>query len=296
MADHAFILIGRRGLCRYNGIFKVKNYDITMDLKELFPDEMSDPNDCYFEDVDLENEKNKHSEKQFFHMIDLRLTLNLNNDNRFAYNAPTVATVSPSTGSVHGGQEIKIGGFNFGQQTTDIKEILVRGVVCGDFVLLSPNIISCVTRASTIMGPGSGNVIIRPVEGLSSPSRTCNVFKYCGEAQESLDDLKQTVKTVKDMQDRNLPIYLNSFNHDQDLQIYDHLMYSRNHPEGRNKIPEFNEHSHLKVGNLVRQNYDNLLNSVGENNFQVPKDGFKKKRFAKLIEQLEPCDRNKNLR
>ena len=27
--DHAFILIGRRGLCRYNGIFRVKNYDLS---------------------------------------------------------------------------------------------------------------------------------------------------------------------------------------------------------------------------------------------------------------------------
>ena len=126
MADHGFILIGRRGLCRYNGIFKVKNYDISNDLKELFPDMMSDPNDCYFEDVDLDNEKNKHSEKEFFHLIDLRLTLNLNNDNRFAYNAPTVVSISPDSGSVHGGQEIKIAGFNFGMQTTDIKEIIVR--------------------------------------------------------------------------------------------------------------------------------------------------------------------------
>jgi len=200
MADHAFILIGRRGLCRYNGIFKIKNYDISNDLKELFPDMMSDPNDCYFEDVDLDNEKNKHSEKEFFHLIDMRLTLNLNNDNRFAYNAPTIASVSPSTGSVHGGQEVKIAGFNFGYQTTDIKEIQVRGVVCGDFILLSPNLISCITRASTIMGPGSGNVMVAPVEGLSSPSRTCNVFKYTGDSQESLDDLKRTVRTVSEME------------------------------------------------------------------------------------------------
>merc|ERR1712032_590861 len=100
LVDHAFILIGRKGLCRYNGIFRVKNYDISRDIKEFFPDISSDPNDCYFENVNFENMKNLHSGAQFYHQIDLRLTLNLTNDNRFSYKAPMVTSVSPNCGPV----------------------------------------------------------------------------------------------------------------------------------------------------------------------------------------------------
>jgi len=293
MADHGFILIGRRGLCRYNGIFKIKNYDISNDLKELFPDLMSDPSDCYFEDVDLDNEKNKHSEKEFFHLIDLRLNLNLNNDNRFAYNAPTIIAVSPSSGSVHGGQEIKISGFNFGSQTIDISEILIKGVMCGDFIILSDNLVSCVTRASTIMGPGSGNVLFKPREGLSSPSRTCNLFSYVGDSEESLDDLKNTVNIVKGMEGRNLPIYLNR-HHESDFSLYDHLMTNKKKIENAGKSM-YNDNV-VGLDNLVNKNYNDLLRATDTNTFQPQSNGYRKRRFTKLIEQLEPCDKDKNLR
>jgi hypothetical protein len=64
MEDHSFILIGRRGLCRYNGIFRIKNYDLSKSMAKFFPDTSSDPNDCYFEDISLENNKNRNSEKK----------------------------------------------------------------------------------------------------------------------------------------------------------------------------------------------------------------------------------------
>jgi hypothetical protein len=179
MEDRSMIVIGRRGVCRYNGIFKTTNYDISKDLKQYFPELNKDPNDCLFENVKIENERNKNSAEggKFYHLTDLRLFFDFNKDNRFAYDAPTVSEVSPYKGSVYGGQEIKIAGFNFGEHNTDIKEILVRGVTCADYLVLSPTLISCVTRSSFI-GAGAGNIIIKLNNGKVSPLRTCNYFEY----------------------------------------------------------------------------------------------------------------------
>jgi hypothetical protein len=290
-ADHAFILIGRRGLCRYNGIFRVKNYDLSSKLAQAFPDASSDPNDCFFEDVSLENSKNSNSEKEFYHNIDLRLTLNINNDNRFAYDAPTISTVSPFKGSIHGGQEIKIGGFNFGKSTTDIKEILVRGVICGDFLLLGPNLISCVTRASTIMGPGAGNVIIKMRNGYESPKRTCSVFEYTGDKAEALNDLKQTIVTVKKMKD--LPIYMNANYHDQDVSIFDHLMFNQAHYKKKLR-PDRSNLFAGKLDTMVQHNYKNLIEIVNEPQTNpLGGAGFKGKRFRGLLGNLKVCDEDK---
>lgn len=290
MADHAFILIGRRGLCRYNGAFRIKNYDISRSMSKLFPDLSSDPNDSFFEDISLENEKNRNSEKSFFHLIDLRLTLNINNDNRFAWDAPTISTVSPFKGSIHGGQEIKIGGFNLGYATTDIREILVRGVVCSDFILLSPNLVSCVTRASTILGPGPGNVVIKMRNGYESPKRTCSVFEYVGDPAEPLNDLKHTIVTVNKMQD--LPIYMNSNYHDQDVSLFDHLMFNQAHYKKKLR-PDHSNHVAVKIDHMVKTNYHNLINVVNTPTGVLlpPAEGFKKKRFRNLINNLDNCDK-----
>lgn len=289
MADHAFILIGRRGLCRYNGIFRIKNYDLSRAMSKLFPDASSDPNDCYFEDVGLENQKNRMSEKNFFHLIDIRLTLNINNDNRFAWDAPTVSTVAPFKGSVHGGQEIKIGGFNFGEYTTDLKEIQIRGVICGDFLLLSPNLVSCVTRASTILGPGPGNVVVKMRNGYESPKRTCNVYEYTGDSKEALDDLKQTIKTVEKMKD--LPIFMNSNYHDQDVSIFDHLMFNQEYYKKKLQ-PDRSNAMAVKIDGMVQNNYHNLINIVNTpSGLLPPNESFRKRRFKNLIQNLEICDK-----
>jgi hypothetical protein len=289
--DHAMIIIGRRGLCRYNGIFRIKNYDLSKSMSKLFPDISSDPNDCFFDDVMLENNKNRLSEKNFFHLIDLRLTLNINNDNRFAWDAPTISTVSPFRGSVHGGMEVKIGGFNFGLHTVDIREIQIRGVICGDFILLGPNLISCITRASTILGPGPGNVFIKMRNGYESPKRTCNVFEYTGDPQESLNDLKRTIKTVQKMQD--LPIYMNSNYHDQDVSIFDHLMFNKNYYKEKLK-PNHTNHVAIKLDQMVRGSYHNLINVVNTpKGLLPPPEGFRKRRFRNVLNKLELCDEDK---
>jgi hypothetical protein len=289
-ADHAFILIGRRGLCRYNGIFRIKNYDLSRKMAALFPDLSSDPNDCYFEDISLENSKNRNSEKEFYHTIDLRLTLNVNNDNRFAWDAPTISTVSPFRGSIHGGQEIKIGGFNLGMMTTDIKEIQVHGVVCGDFILLSPNLVSCVTRASTILGPGPGNVVIKLRNGYESPKRTCSVFEYVGDQAEAISDLKQTITTVQKMQD--LPVYLNSNYHDQDISLFDHLMFNQAHYK-KHLRPDHTNHVAVKIDNLVHNNYHHLINIVNSPHGALlpPPERIRRRRFETVLTNLKVCDK-----
>ena len=145
-------------------------------------------------------------------------------------------------------------------QTTDIKEIIVRGVVreIMDFIVLIKSAL-LQESMSTILGSGSGNVIIKPYVGLASPSRTGNVFKYCGEGEESLDNLKRSIETIKSMKGPNIPIFLNT-NDDQDLQLYDSLMYNKRVLDQEN-ISSGN-HSHLKVNNLVSTNYDNLLRCI----------------------------------
>ena len=289
MADHAFILIGRRGLCRYNGIFRVKNFDLSRTMSKLFPDSSSDPNDCFFDDITLENQKNKNSEKQFFHLIDLRLTLNINNDNRFAWDAPTISTTSPFQGSIHGGQEIKIGGFNLGTHTTDLKEILIGGVICGDYINLSSNLISCVTRASTILGPGAKNIIVKLRNGYVSPARTCNVFEYVGDQGEALSDLKQTIKTVDKM--RDLPIYMNSNYHDQDISLFDHMKFNNRFYKQKLK-PDHSNHVSIKLDNMVKANYNELIDIVGNDSGLKPiMGGLRKRRFVALMGNIENCDK-----
>ena len=191
MADHSFILIGRRGLCRYNGVFRIKNYDVSVDMKKYFSDLSSDPNDPYFSDTSFENEKNTNQENKFFHLIDLRLTLDLTNDSRYSSNAPVITNSTPNSGPLNGGQIVKIRGFNFGRKILDIKEVLVRGVICKNLSLESPFLITCVTGSSTIMGPGVGNIQIKLSCGLSSPQATCNMYQYTSDVNS--EETKDTI-------------------------------------------------------------------------------------------------------
>lgn len=160
------------------GVFKIKNYDIVKELRSLYPDITSDPNDCYFENIDLENATNQQTEKKFFHLIDLRLNLLLKNDNRFALDAPTITSVSPNCGSIKGGQTIQISGINLAINKFSIKEILIAGVVCKNVKIFSPNSISCDAGDATIIGETMGNVVIKRNDGMNSPTQTCNMFKY----------------------------------------------------------------------------------------------------------------------
>jgi hypothetical protein len=192
--DHSFILIGRRGLCRYNGVFRIKNYDIGRDMKKYFPDLSSDPNDCLFDKVEFDNMKNSqgHKADEFYHNVDLRLTLNLNNDNRFSYSAPTITNVDPYQGDMRGGQVIHINGFNLG----DVKEITVMGVCCRDIKVYDSKMISCVTGENSIIGAGVGNIMIKLNNGLTSPKNTCNMYQYMETRQNTFLPEQQQINSM----------------------------------------------------------------------------------------------------
>jgi hypothetical protein len=187
VGDKSIVIIGRRGLCRYNGIFRISDYDVVTDMKQVIPGITVDPNECLFDNIKIENERNKQNAEvgKFYHIVDIRIGFILDSDNRFAYDAPTVIGATPSRGSTHGGQEIKIAGFSFGQSSSDIKEVLVRGVTCGENLLISNSLLSCSTKAS-FLGPGAGNIIIKLSNGKMSPLHTCNFFEYIYNPDEDI--------------------------------------------------------------------------------------------------------------
>ena len=113
----------------------------------------------------------------------MRLRLNINNDNRFSYYAPIVTNVNPHQGISNGGQQIQITGQNFGIQTSNIKEILVKGIPCHSFTLVNPTLITCIIGENPVIGvfnniQNTGNVIVKLTNGLTSPIRTCKMFEY----------------------------------------------------------------------------------------------------------------------
>jgi hypothetical protein len=364
--DHAFILIGRRGLCRYNGIFRVKNYDIDKDLKHFFPDLSSDPNDCYFENVSFENQKNKavaesnnkinnnnfngnenensdnnnnnnindNNKNKFYHLVDLRLTLNLSNDNRFSYKAPMVTSVSPARGPLSGNQKIQIFGYNFGNSIFGIKEILVRGVICKNIEFVSSNILSCVTGNSRIMNAGPGNVVVKLLCGLTSPLNTCNMYEYNSKLPDIVEDKANSQDCDPNtMQNNNIvkvvsvnfpptgvlvahsnpPIIpvrnvIRSIHRIRPAPVLPMLSFKEKKEDGdktddkiylevlKEKMNKFDfdgdgkdkgSRSVSKVDNLVTDNFKGIMDYAQSNGFGSSKDGFRKKRFRNLVDQLK---------
>lgn len=291
---HSFLLIGRKGLCRYNGVFKMDNFEF--DIK-------NEVNDCYFDDLSLEHSR-INTKKHFFSIVYFRMNININKDSRFNYKAPTVSSVSPSSGSIHGGLEIKIGGFNFGYHTTEIKNVFVKNVLCGDVLVLSPNLISCITRASTIMGAGPGivNVVLR--NGLSTPSSTCFNFMYVGDKEDAVDDYNRSIRIIKKMEGKHLPIFLNSKTSDDNVKVFDNLLFDNiNKSSGviskdkRCFEKERKGISLLKVESLVKNNYENIINMVNDNkndisslNSNSSNNGIfsrkRKSRFLNILDSL----------
>jgi hypothetical protein len=271
LVDHAFILVGRKGLCRYNGIFKIKNYDISRDLKDFFHDLSSDPNDCYFENVNFENMKNSHSGTLFFHQIDLRLTLNFANDNRFSYKAPIITSVTPTQGPISGNQKITIFGHNFGKSILDIKEILVRGVVCKYIEFISSNTLTCYTGKSSIMGCGLGNIVIKLVCGLSSPVNTCNMYNY----NPKLPSIKLDMKAINARS--NLP--------DSDMYIAEASNDPSPNPfEPRTTSPIFSMSNPIVSSQMRRSEIILPIISFKEKNLKIKMSNLNKKDDENCIE------------
>lgn len=290
ITKHAFLLIGRKGLCRFNGVWKVDNF--------TFKDFKLNPNDCFFEDLSVEHSR-INTKFTFFNIVFMRMSININKDNRFYYKAPTVANITPNAGSVHGGLEVKIGGFNFGFHTTEIQNVMIKGVLCGDFLVLSPNLISCITRASTIIGPGPGSVSIVMKSGLSTPSKACFNFNYVGDKQDAIDDLNKSIRVVKAMEGRNLPIFLNSKTKDNDVKLFDNLLFQNIQDTSPVLNKDKNCYSKdkrglgfLKVDSLVKSNYQDMIDMVNHNEnvfdpaLSTMNGKLRKSRFLKIVNNL----------
>lgn len=353
-----FILIGRRGLCKYNGVWKVDNFDYfkkddTCEENDplRYLATIKNPNECYFEDLKPEqilviNQMKKYFGAQKVRILEsiamhetiditninsstysatriiktkyftiplMRMSLNLNKDSRFYYLAPTVTGITPNMGSIHGGQEVKITGFNFGLHTVDVKHVLIKGIVCGDFIVISPKLISCVTRASTIFGPGAASVSIIMKSGLTTPQKTCFYYNYIGDKVGALNDLKRSIDNIKAMEGNHLPIYLNTKHVDNKIKIFDHLVLDNNIVHSRTalkdrelndeslknddssnlgKVHQFEIKKLDKINLLAKKNFENLVEKVGLNdptNVFIP-DSFRnhrKSRFLHVVENLK---------
>ena len=289
-----FIVIGRKGLCKYNGVWKVEGFDsFILKNNESCEENNSsielirNPNECYFENIKIEQISIKNeiisyakinktaSKKDKFFMFPLmKMSLNLCKDSRFNYLSPTVASVTPNSGSVHGGQEIKIKGFNFGFHTVELLSVMVKGIYCGDVLVLSPNLISCITRPSTIIGPGPGSVAILMKNGLSTPGKACLNYNYIGDRKEAIDDLKNTMNQMNAMYKKGLPIFLNTKHLDNKIDVFDHLLldnmkinsYSSNED---NKTFRSRTTYVGKLNGLVNQSFNKLTGVVLGNNSNI---------------------------
>lgn len=263
----ALIIIGRRGLCRNNGFT----------ISKSVPQFVSQNKRTSFTSTNI-----------------LNLELDISKDNRFDFNSPTVCAVTPSRGSILGGQHIQIKGLNLGNHTTDINEILVKGVICGDFLSVSNNEISCVTRASTIMGSGPGGVVVKMKNGLESPSDICNYFEYVGQSKESIELMKKTFEKSKKM--ANLPSYIND-NSIEKESIYDYFIKNRKRIYEKGALSKKDIFEN-KINSLVQDNIKNIISSINpnakiesgmnQNNFLAKKRLFNgRKRFQFVIDSLQ---------
>jgi hypothetical protein len=127
--------------------------------------------------------KNKENEAKFYNLIDYRFGLNLNADNRFAYNAPSVTKVTPFKAHVRGGDLLKINGYNFGHDPDNVSEVYVKNVLCTKPKVINSKLITCISGENSGK-KGIGNVIVKLKNGLSSPSKTCDMFEYFGVLQK----------------------------------------------------------------------------------------------------------------
>ena len=265
--NKALLIIGRRGLCRNNGFTASKS------IPQYVPQDKG---------------------TSFTSTTVFNLEFDISKDNRFNYNSPTVCAVTPSRGSILGGQHIQIKGLNLGNHTTDINEILVKGVMCGDFLSVSNNEISCVTRASTIMGSGAGGVVVKMKNGLESPSDVCNYFEYVGQSKESIELMKKTFEKSKKM--ANLPTYIND-NSVEKESIYDYFIKNRKRIYEKGALSKKDIYEN-KINSLVQDNIKKMISTINpnvnidsdliQNNFFVNKRVFNgRKRFQFVIDSLK---------
>ena len=253
-------VIGRRGLCRNNGYVQSKV-------------------------ISIQENSNTNDDSTFSSTVLYSSNLDLSNDNRFGYKFPTVCSVTPRRGIVLGGQHISIKGLNFGNHTTDIKEVLVKGVACGDVLSMSSNEITCVTRDSSIIGEGAGSVVVKMNNEMESPDKVCNYFEYVGNG----DEIKSKFLNKQSKIRKNSTIEINDNEGKESVIDF----YRRNEKEILKRTIDQKAITEAKINNLIQDNMKRIISSLNSENENIIEEPVirrrynKKNRFQFILDQFQ---------
>ena len=253
-------VIGRRGLCRNNGYVQSKI-------------------------ISIQENSNTNDDSTFSSTVLYSSNIDLSSDNRFGYKFPTVCSVTPRRGIVLGGQHISIKGLNFGNHTTDIKEVLVKGVACGNVLSISSNEITCVTRDSSIIGEGAGSVVVKMNNEMDSPDKVCNYFEYVGNGEEIKNKFLNKPSKIR----KNSTIEINQNEGKESVIDF----YRRNEKEILKRTIDQRALTEAKINNLIQDNIKKIISSINsekENIIEEPMIGrryTKKNRFQFILDQFQ---------
>ena len=253
-------VIGRRGLCRNNGYVQSKV-------------------------ISIQDNSNTNDDSKFTSTVLYSSNLDLSIDNRFGFKFPTVCSVTPRRGIVLGGQHISIKGLNFGNHTTDIKEVLVKGVACGDVLSMSSNEITCVTRDSSIIGEGAGSVVVKMNNEMESPDKVCNYFEYVGNG----DEIKSKFLNKQSKIRKNSTIEINDNEGKESVIDF----YRRNEKEILKRTIDQKAITEAKINNLIQDNMKRIISSLNSENENIIEEPVirrrynKKNRFQFILDQFQ---------
>ena len=253
-------VIGRRGLCRNNGYVQSKV-------------------------ISIQDNSNTNDDSKFTSTVLYSSNLDLSSDNRFGFKFPTVCSVTPRRGIVLGGQHISIKGLNFGNHTTDIKEVLVKGVACGDVLSMSSNEITCVTRDSSIIGEGAGSVVVKMNNEMESPDKVCNYFEYVGNGEEIKSKFLNKQSKIR----KNSTIEINDNEGKESVIDF----YRRNEKEILKRTIDQKAITEAKINNLIQDNMKRIISSLNSENENIIEEPLirrrynKKNRFQFILDQFQ---------
>ena len=253
-------VIGRRGLCRNNGYVQSKV-------------------------ISIQDNSNTNDDSKFTSTVLYSSNLDLSSDNRFGFKFPTVCSVTPRRGIVLGGQHISIKGLNFGNHTTDINEVLVKGVACGDVLSMSSNEITCVTRDSSIIGEGAGSVVVKMNNEMESPDKVCNYFEYVGNG----DEIKSKFLNKQSKIRKNSTIEINDNEGKESVIDF----YRRNEKEILKRTIDQKAITEAKINNLIQDNMKRIISSLNSENENIIEEPVirrrynKKNRFQFILDQFQ---------
>ena len=84
---------------------------------------------------------------------------------------------------------------------------------------------------------------------------------------------------------------MNSNYHDQDISLFDQLKFNNRFYKQKLK-PDHSNHVSIKLDNMVKTNYNELIDVVnGESELKPRMTGLRKKRFSQIMTKIENCDK-----